>query len=433
MHQKRQYPYTGNVMRERGNKMKKWFSILVLVLLAGCSNDEKPEEQKNFEEALKVETVAEVEPYTKAVEAINREDWRLAKKYLQLTLQDFPDSNEAIAVNVLLAYHSLAVLTSHADVMKQLTNGLAHQSNLIDDEEIKTLKNYSNQSAVTIEETKADFMNYVEAFLTHFDDTKGLSTYFNKFAFTTADFKRVSDFSFFEDVGVVVPNEYEIEKFIEENSREVMIAALIGLSSKYDGNHYELLRFLYQSGAFIFSENEQMANQLFDLVFKITENDPYNEYRILTEELMDESGQQYMDDTSDVSTLSTNEEVVTFSDEETDSALRKIVNGFAEDFARAINGQDPSLISSYFATNSEGEMVVQGWMENLINTATFVELLESNVNQIEVQEDGDYLVYEHRIAKEDDTDVGYDVTYKFVQSETGILVIEEIEYEGYLF
>lgn len=411
--------------------MKKWFSILLLVLLAGCSNDEKPEEQKNVEEALKVETVAEVEPYIKAVEAMNREDWRLAQKYLQLTLQDFPNSNEAIAVNVLLAFNSLAVLTSHVDVMKQLTNGLSHQSNLIDDEEIKTLKNYSNQSAVTIEETKADFMNYVEEFLTHFDDTKDLSTYFNKFAFTTADFKRVSDFSFFEDVGVVVPNEYEIEKFIEENSREVMIGALIGLSSKYDEKHYELLRFLYQSGAFIFSENEQMANQLFDLVFKITENDPYNEYRILTEELMDESG-QHMDDTSDVSTLSTNEEIVTSSDEETDSAIRKIVQWFAEDFARAINGQDPSMVSSYFATNSEGEMVVQGWMERLINSATFVEIVESNVNQIEVQEDGSYLVYEHRIAKEDDTDVGYDVTYTFVQDETGTLVIEEIEYEGYV-
>ncbi|WP_336045677.1 TcaA NTF2-like domain-containing protein [Solibacillus ferritrahens] len=414
--------------------MKKWFSILLLVLLAGCSNDEKPVEQKKNEEASKVETVTEVEvePYIKAVEAINREDLALAKKYLQLTLQDFPDSNEAIAANVLLAYNSLAVFSSHADVMKQLTNGLSHQSNLINDEEIETLKNFSDQSAVTVERAKADFMNYVDAFLTHFDDTKDLSTYFNKFTFTTADFEYVSDFSFFEDIGVVVPNEYEIETYIEENNRELRIGALIGLSSKYDKKHYELLNFLYQSGAFILSEDEQMSKQLFDLLFKFTENDPYNEYRILTEEILEKSGQQNTDDTSDVSTMSTNEEVVTSIDQETDSALRKIVHWFAEDFARAINGQDPSSVSSYFAINSEGEMVVQGWMESLINSATFVEIVESNVNQIEVQEDGSYLVYEHRIAKEDDGDVGYDVTYTFFQDETGALVIEEIEYEGYV-
>ncbi|MEK4532093.1 TcaA NTF2-like domain-containing protein [Solibacillus sp. FSL K6-1554] len=414
--------------------MMKWFSVLLLVLLAGCSNDESPVDQKKVEHASAAETVAEVdvEPYKKAVEAINREDWGLAKKYLQLTLQDFPDSNEAIAVNVLLAYNSIAIINSNGIVLKQFSNGLSHQSNLISEEEIDTIKKFNNQSAVTLEETKADLINYIEAFLRDFDDTKDLSPYFNKFTFSTSDFKHVSDFSFFADIGAVVPNEYEIETFINENNRELRVDALIGLSNKYDEKHYELLRFLYHSGMFIFSDNEQIANQLFDLIFKITENDPYNEYRILTEEILEESGQKNTDNTKDISAAVSNEEVVTTIDEETDSALRKIVHSFAEDFARAINGQDPSMISSYFASNSEGEMVVQDWMERLINTATFVELVESNVNQIEVQEDGSYLVYEHRTAKEDDTDVGYDVTYKFVQGESGVLVIEEIEYEGYV-
>lgn len=397
--------------------MKKWYFFLI-VLLVGCSEEEvKPESEP-------VEVVAAeelVEPYEKAIEAINEENWQLAHTYLERTMEDFPQTDAAFAANLLLGYWAMSGYYAHVGLIEKLASGAAHQSTLISAEEIALLRKYSRD----MDSEVSDLLARIEQANTYFHahvEKKSYAALFHDVDISSMKRAYYDDLSFFADIGVIVPKQIEVDEYILGHAREHLIGALYQLTDvqEKDEPQYELLDYLLHSAKVLYQVDETKAKANVTLLLGITAQDPYNEQRIEAERIVET---HFSDSPNGADAL---------VDEEMKSALGKISAHFIEDLSRGIANQDPSFIEEYAAPLSEANETMRSWYEQYVALGTTFEVLELNESHSEQIDETHYL-FKQSYAVQESSDTGtplvtYTISLLFTTGEDGSLMVEEMEY-----
>lgn len=267
--------------------MKKLLILLSIIFVTfGCSqnntqeNLEKEEVVLENEDNINQETIQEApEPYTKAIEAINNKNWKLANKYLELVITDFPNSEYIYPAQILRGLFHLSNSFSAIDLL----NSFPEPSSLYDENDIATMKGYLDLIEQIFAESDEQLVGIFTYLVENYQSDINYPDYFMEIKSIEPYNGYFYDLTFFKNVGYPVPNESEIQEFLNAKKEINIRYGLNDFTKKEDNLNYSLL-FLFYNASLVLRENHQdLSIKLDNLILEITEDDPYNEYRISIE------------------------------------------------------------------------------------------------------------------------------------------------------
>ncbi|MGE7694709.1 hypothetical protein ACQKNC_11400 [Lysinibacillus sp. NPDC094177] len=276
-------------------------TLFFILLLSGCSENknENENENENKKKAIEENTTDQIkqeipEPYTKAITAINNKNFTLANTYLDLVIKDFPDSEYILPSQILKGSMQISQYLVASDLLDIFTSSAEPDSPLFDDEDRETLQSHLNTLQDIFdkfsEEQKTTF-NYIAQ---TFDVKKDYSDYFKDIEGFLGDSEYPDTLSFFEEVGYPVPTNSEVREFTD-TLYDLYVCTVInkiindGEKLNAEQLNYNYLFFFSNVGMTLKETNPEVANTLLNFILDITSDDPYNEYRISIEEIMEKS------------------------------------------------------------------------------------------------------------------------------------------------
>lgn len=256
--------------------MKKNFFVTVLLVcmaliisLTGCETKEP-----------------EPEPYTKMIESINREDLTHARKYANLVIQDFPDTdyvyNAYLIKNMIVA----SELWLDWNKNKLLSNGIDNASvGLLEQADIDLLEEYTKELKGKMEDLDKQFYKTTIYLLEHYENVDKVKISFPE---TTENEvfsvdRDLQELKFFSDVGYPVPTRAEMYANDTENIVKIFRQFRNGENGEVPFSYDRY--FTYLTSVCI---DDSLLEKIFNKIIDITEDDKYNEYRLDAEEYLEE-------------------------------------------------------------------------------------------------------------------------------------------------
>lgn len=271
------------------------------IILSECKEGERVKNRKNlFVTGLLICMVLmlsltgcetkepEPEPYTKMIQNINDEDLTLAKKYADLVIQDFPDTDyvyNAYLIKNMILCSELKLQGAKCSFLSTGADNLS--TSLLEQNDIDILVKYLEDTLDEIDELNKPFNKTLKYLLEHYDeDAKKIELKFPEQAEGNL-FHAENDLqslSFFSEVGYPIPTESDMYNDDDENTIKIFRY----LRNGDDGNEaFSCLRYFYIAATVCTADDliEEACNQ----IIKMTEDDKYNEYRLNAEEYLKEN------------------------------------------------------------------------------------------------------------------------------------------------
>lgn len=280
------------------NKLTKSLVCITLTLsvLAGCNSVEKGQKKEEAKVEVKAEnldskvvadntTLAEeiqpeyVEPYAKAIEQINSGDLKMAIKYLDITINDFPDSKNFYQAKLLKSMINIGKELGYGTVTGKYVKGVKgyKDSALADSEGAALAKKTLLKLDSTLKDQKKTVNSEISFILENYSKFKDEPIYSSPFTYTSNSNGVSSDLSFFESVGYPIPSESTIEEDLDLSAGGLVEAIFNEFISDTKVNYVKLF---YNTALIIEEINKDESILLLNEVIKLTENDKYNEERI---------------------------------------------------------------------------------------------------------------------------------------------------------
>lgn len=230
----------------------------------------------------------EPEPYTKMIESINNEDLSLARKYANLVIQDFPDTDyvyNAYLVKNMILCSKLQLQYAKSDFLSAGVDNL--NTYLLKQSDIDTLEKYLEKTISRIDKLNKPFNKTLKYLLEHYDEDAGkIQLNFPEQAegdlfYAETDLQPLS---FFSSVGYPIPTETDMYGGDTENTIKIFRYLRNGDSGD---EAFSYLRYFYITATVCVDDDlvEKLCNQ----IIKMTEDDKYNEYRLNAEEYLKEN------------------------------------------------------------------------------------------------------------------------------------------------
>lgn len=284
------------------NKLTKSLVCITLTLsvLAGCNSPEKEQKKEEVKVEAKVETKAEnsdskviadkttpteekqpeyVEPYVKAIEQINSGDLNMAIKYLDMTIQDFPDSKNLYQANLLETMINIGKELGYGTVTGKYVKGVQKykDSALADSEGASLAKKTLLKLDSAHTNQKKTVNNEISFILENYSKYKDEPIYSTQLTYKSNSDGVSSDLSFFESVGYPIPSESSIDEDLN-SSADGLVEAIF--NEFISDSKVDYVKLFYNSALIIEDINKDESVLLLNEVIKLTENDKYNEERI---------------------------------------------------------------------------------------------------------------------------------------------------------
>ncbi|WP_068617345.1 hypothetical protein [Paenibacillus tuaregi] len=228
-----------------------------------------------------------VVPYIKAVEQMNVKNTKLAKKYLDLTIADFPNTKHSYRAQVLKTVILLSEMIGNVNVNMRYLKGIEEymNSDLGDADGIQKLKKMMDKLSSEHESTKKQLDQSISLVLKNYSQYKNISIYKTPLNFPLKKTDVSNDLILFEKIGYPIPRDYVIEQDFK-NSREKYLSMVILVTFENKKVNYPNI-FLYAGGAIGTSDKSKKV-KLLQEVIKLTEGDKYNEARLEAQEQLKE-------------------------------------------------------------------------------------------------------------------------------------------------
>lgn len=230
----------------------------------------------------------EPEPYTKMIESINNEDLSLARKYANLVIQDFPDTDyvyNAYLIKNMILCSKLQLQYAKSDFLNAGVDNL--NTYLLKQSDIDTLGEYLEKTISRIDKLNKPFNKTLKYLLEHYDEDSGkIQLNFPEQAEGDLFYaeKDLQPLSFFSSVGYPIPTETDMYGADTENTIKIFRQILNGNTGD---EAFSYTRYFYVTSTVCLDETllKNVCNQ----IIKMTENDKYNEYRLKAEEYLKEN------------------------------------------------------------------------------------------------------------------------------------------------
>lgn len=279
-------------------KLKKslLFILTLVFLLTGCgSNTSEPikneptsqtisdTEVQSENNTLEEETIPE--PFTLALAELKTSNIAMTKKYLDLTINDFPESEYSFHSKVLKSVILTGELRGMSYINNQISTGIDNiAEGLVDQEDLDQLESYINlylDSRKKIDEELLSITPVVlNEYKTYENDTVDV-----KYSFYDDN----SNLDFFASVGYPIPSQAEFDKAIE-NFKGGFIDAIITEVYGSDKINYTYLFYqLLNNSMWGEPYTQTYSNGMAEEILKLTENDKYNKIRLNVEEYLEEN------------------------------------------------------------------------------------------------------------------------------------------------
>lgn len=208
-----------------------------------------------------------------------------------MVISDFPDSEYVFSAYVLKGALHVSEFLSAAGLINIYSAGLEKSSDLLGqddyilvDDQLNFISNTVDDSLVEIEDI---FTNITE----RFDKTNNYREHYTDLAFVTFNESYRNDLSFFENVGYPIPTNSEVEEYIKERNDSYVVEFMLELSDKDAKPHHNYLPLFFLGAVALFEDNITIAEDISEIVMDVTGEDPYNEYRVRLEELMNRTNE----------------------------------------------------------------------------------------------------------------------------------------------
>ena len=272
--------------------MKKRYALLISIivmglLLSGCSSNGNQSINNNII-ANQVEIEEVPEPYTRAILALNNQDWELANTYLALVLKDFPNSDYVLPTKILQNTMLISELMTSLKLSSYFTQANPN-TNLFDQTEVDLHSEYTFDIQETIIETEPQISALSKEIIAAFDLEKDYRPYFEELALIP--FKNYSDhaLSFYQEVGYPLPTKAEVNEYKENKYEEYMLTFLNLYGEDKAKFNYHLLPLFMYIGNIYDSTDYILRSDANNMILKITAGDTYNETRVRINKWIEEN------------------------------------------------------------------------------------------------------------------------------------------------
>lgn len=257
------------------HKLSLVFSLVLLILIfliSGCAQSINEKENEI------------PDPYKLALIDIKIQNYDSGYRYLELTINDFPNSNYVNNAYLLKSIIDRNRIYNNIVIMENLIygmdNGLVFYKDNQNSEEFKRWKNFIEELKNQIDDSKKRLLDDI-AFINTIDgDTLFL---FNDFTIDQLNHDTSEPFAFFKKIGTPVPtdNEYDSEK-----QRYEKLLITISINEIIKDNQVDLTKYYFDllTVAISLGLDNNVIIQLADKILQLTENDKYNRMRLDTED-----------------------------------------------------------------------------------------------------------------------------------------------------
>ncbi|MBV6717309.1 hypothetical protein [Paenibacillus chitinolyticus] len=265
-----------------------------LLLCAGCAGQTKVQDEKAAavtttpsadtkpstveQQETKPKEVEIPEPYSLALKKIESGELDTALKYLDFTINDFKDSpyvyNAQLLKSVLHTGKAQVALNLGLIIGRGTEKGKTLYSssdiNRIKKKFDETKKEMTDQVDLLAEPAKYTLENY-----------SAVRDQIQMKKITVKDIPSEVNLDFFASVGYPIPTDAEFDAYIKNNYiREVSLT----LNTIFQEDKIIFPDYFYFTGSQFYKKDKALTKQFFDKIIEITENDKYNEVRILVQE-----------------------------------------------------------------------------------------------------------------------------------------------------
>ncbi|MGX4587628.1 hypothetical protein [Paenibacillus chitinolyticus] len=265
-----------------------------LLLCAGCAGQTKVQDEKASaptttpsadtkpstveQQETKPKEVEIPEPYSLALKKIESGELDTALKYLDFTINDFKDSpyvyNAQLLKSVLHTGKAQVALNLGLIIGRGTEKGKTLYSssdiNRIKKKFDETKKEMTDQVDLLAEPAKYTLENY-----------SAVRDQIQMKKITVKDIPSEVNLDFFASVGYPIPTDAEFDAYIKNNYiREVSLT----LNTIFQKDKIIFPDYFYFTGSQFYKKDKALTKQFFDKIIEITENDKYNEVRILVQE-----------------------------------------------------------------------------------------------------------------------------------------------------
>lgn len=279
------------------------FLIFSILLLSACGKETAEIQTEKKDDTAKQETIVEAEkpdeagkdipqvekekvpePYAHALEKIKAADFKMAKKYLNLTVSDFPNSEYAYKANLIKSIISSGEVRSIISVLEDIYQGVGNFSGFNSTKDRNFIKKKIDELESQMEEFRKEKVALLDTVYMNYKKSD-VSTDFGEVKVEQET--PIKDIDFFKEVGYPVPKESEINEVIEYRMNYFIKSYFDSVFSNGNANYanfyfYAIFDLYTDVGK---SEKDMYVNFLHE-VMRLTENDKYNEKRIQVEERM---------------------------------------------------------------------------------------------------------------------------------------------------
>lgn len=183
----------------------------------------------------------------------------------------------------------LFVTISLVELMDIYNRGIDLKSPLYSDEDIQTLKRYVASVDELFEEALVELEELLVYLMEAFEANREDGDYYQNLNSSQWHASTYKDLSFFAQVGHPVPKDEVIDDYLNARFQEHMINKIAVLTKEKDNKlSYRYLLLFYEGAMAMKEHNSELAGDLFNVVLDLTEDDQYNEYRIVAEQMLAE-------------------------------------------------------------------------------------------------------------------------------------------------
>lgn len=263
--------------------------LFICLILTGCGMQAKPavDGESSKQNMFKERQIEPPEPYELSLQEINNSNYDMALKYLDLTINDFPDSiytNNAHSLKCIIYNTKLLTI---AVAVTNLSSGLDVMSSSYltesDKDDLKLLK--SHLQALQKEENDIKDQFYDEVIFAINSEGQDKLYFYDIKVDSVGDVKE--PFEWFAKFGTPVPtiNEFKSDK----NEFETKITKLF-INQIINNGSIDLPLFYYSLliSSYRLDFEKDIQRALADKVLQLTEEDKYNKYRLETQDIIKE-------------------------------------------------------------------------------------------------------------------------------------------------
>ncbi|WP_217561847.1 hypothetical protein [Paenibacillus sp. GbtcB18] len=266
-----------------------------LLLFAGCAGQTKEQEEKTAaattapnaettpsttvqQQEAKPKEIEVPEPYSIALKKIEAGDLDTALTYLDFTIDDFKDSpyvyNAQLLKSVLHTGKASVALELGLIIGKGTEKGKTLYSssdiNRLKKKFDETKKEMTDQIDLLAEPAKYTLENY-----------SAVRDQIQMKKITVKNLPSEINLDFYASVGYPIPTDAEFDAYIKNNYiREVSL----NLNTIFQEDKIIFPDYFYITGSQLYKQDKALTKQFFEKIIEITENDKYNEARILAQE-----------------------------------------------------------------------------------------------------------------------------------------------------